>query len=107
MAIGPDQRSYIMGTLKSAIAEYYGERVPDLKEFTNRKRKTFIEKLEAEVGATEWRLKLQEARQALGNAKGVVTKLSENKQVKRTQLQAAHAEEQAKLKAKQEKEAAD
>jgi excinuclease UvrABC ATPase subunit len=106
LAIGPEQRSYMMNALKKAIAKYYGDRVPTLEDFRNKKRKTFMEKLEEAVNATEWRTKLAEARAVRGTAQGVVTRLENEHSVRKVELDTKHQQEYAELKAKQQKEIA-
>lgn len=107
MAIGAEQREYMLRTLQGAIAKYYGDSVPTLKDFTNRKRKTFMEMLNEKVKATEWQQRIQAARQLVGNAKGVATKLNENHAAKYTEIRERHEREIAELRAKHQKELAE
>jgi hypothetical protein len=106
LAIGPEQRSYMMNALKKAIASYYGDRVPTLEDFRNKKRKTFMEKLEEAVNATEWRTKLADARELRGRAQGVCTRLDNEYSAKTIELSAKQQQEFAELQAKHQKEKA-
>lgn len=102
MAIGPEQRAYMQKTLMSAIARFYGEAVPSLKDFSARKRATFLAKLEELVDATGWRKQLDDQRAVVGTARGVVTRLNNEKQSKIVELRALHAKELADLQAEQQ-----
>lgn len=107
MSIGPEIRQYMGSTLRKAVSSYYGDRVPTLKEFINRRRKTYMDKLEQEVGAQGLRDGLAEARQVKGTKQGVLTKLDENFQVKQVEQRARFEQEIAELKAKHQREAAE
>lgn len=104
MAIGAEQREYMRRTLQKAIAKYYGDQVPTLAEYTNRKRKTFAELLKEKVEAPAWLQKIADARHLKGVAQGRVTKLQENYQAKQAELRQQHDLEAQQLRAKQQKE---
>lgn len=104
MGLSPDQRDYMMRTLRGAIATFYGDKVPDLKTFTNQKRKTFIAKLEELVDAAGWRAKIAAAVDEFGRAKAAQTVVSNNYQVKKTEIVARQSKEMEELRAKQAKE---
>jgi hypothetical protein len=104
MAIGPERMEYFKKLLRKAIDLYYGDRVPDLGTFKNRRRKTFMQKLEEEVNATEWRQKIAESVQARGTKQGVVTRLQNERQAKRAELEAVQMQEIAELKAKHQRQ---
>jgi hypothetical protein len=107
MAIGSDQREYMMRTLKSAIATYYGDSVPTLDVYKNRKRSTFMDDYRKKVNAQDWLAKISESKVSLGNANGSLTRLSDNRTAKQAEMNARHQQEQAELRAKQEREKAD
>jgi hypothetical protein len=104
MAIGPEQRAYMMSALKKAIAKFYGDRVPTLDAFRNKRRKTFMEKLELAVDAAGWRQKLSDQRVLRGTAQGVVTRLDNERSARQIELRAKHEQEVADLRAKQQLE---
>lgn len=104
MGLSPDQRDYMMRTLKGAIAAFYGDNVPDLKTFTNKKRKTFMVKLEEVVKAAEWREKIAAAIQVAGHARSAYTQVKNNYDLKKAELSAKWEKEKEELRAKQQKE---
>lgn len=104
MAIGPEQRAYMLKTLNKAIAAFYGDSVPTLEVFRNKRRKTYMARLEDEVNAASWRAKIAEANIAKGSAQGVVTRLRNERESRSTTLAAKHREEMEALKAKHERE---
>lgn len=104
MGIGPEQRTYIMRTLLGAIDNFYGDRVPGLDSFKS--KRTYMEKLEKEVDATSWRQKIEDANKEKGVAQGVVTRLENNRQSKKTEMDARHQQEIAQLKERQAREIA-
>jgi len=99
--------AYMMKMLRQAIANYYGDSVPDVATFKNRRRKTFIELLEKDVDAAGWRQKIAEANAFRGTRQGVVTRLQNERQSKLAEQQAAHMQQIAELKAKHEREKAE
>ncbi len=107
MAIGPQQREYMQKTLLTAIANFYGDRVPDLKTFIAQKRATFIKLLEEKVDAAGLRAVVAEFRELAGRAQAVVTRLEGEQAKAKAELEARHNLELAELKKKQEKERAD
>jgi hypothetical protein len=104
MAIGPERMEFMKRTLKNAIAEYYGDRVPDLNTFKARRKKTFMLKLEEEVGATEWRLSIANAIGIKGDKQGAVTRLQNTRRSKQLELEAEQLQEIAEIKARHQLE---
>lgn len=104
MAIGPDRMLYLKKTLLKAVDDYYGDRVPDITTFKNRKRKTFMELLEKEVNALGWRERISQAISVRGTKQGVVTRLNNEQSAKLAELDATHNEEIARLKLKHQTE---
>lgn len=104
MGIGPDQRNYMQKTLLAALANFYGDRVPNLVTFTSKRRASFIAKLEEAVGAPELRAKITEVKDVAGRAQGVLTRLTNEQDKAKTELKAKHDLEIAELQRRQEKE---
>jgi len=106
MAIGPERMAHMVKMLRLAISDFYGDRVPDVTTFKNRRRKSFMEQLEIEVNAEKWRKLIADAVQFRGTRQAVVTRLENERRSKITEMDAAHRQQLAELKAKQERELA-
>ena len=104
MAISADIAGKIVQTFERALDVYYGDSVATLKQFQDSKRKTFMEKLEEVLEAPKWRKKVADAVALLGTAKGVVTRLENERSSKQEELHAKHQLELADLKERQARE---
>lgn len=99
MAISSDQRGFLTASLKKAIATYYGDDVPALDKYTNKKRATFIEQLKEKLNATEWYGKIKRAVDVLARKRSASTKVRNNYQIKQDELRAEKEKRAAELEA--------
>jgi hypothetical protein len=104
MGINADQAIKIVDAFKRALNVYYGSSVATLKEFQDSRRKTYMLKLEEKLEADKLRKAVADKVQELGNARGVVTTLENNRQSKLVEMQARFDAELAELKQKQAEE---
>lgn len=104
MAINADQANKIVEAFVRALDTYYGSSVATLKQFQDSRRKTYMQKLEEVLDAPHWRKAVTDATAVLGTAKGVVTRLENERTAKSAEMKARHDAELAELKSKQAEE---
>lgn len=104
MGINADQASRIVDAFTRALDVFYGSSVATLKQFQDSRRKTYMLKLEEVVDAIQLRKEVADSVNVLGTAKGVVTRLENERQSKIVETRARHDAELAELKQKQAEE---
>lgn len=104
MSINPDQAGKIVDAFTRALDKFYGSSVATLKDFQNSRRKTYMGKLELTLDAPKWRKKVADAIGVLGDARGRVTRMENEKQAKVNEMKAQHDLQLAQLREKQAKE---
>jgi hypothetical protein len=104
MGINADQANKIVDAFKVALNTWYGSSVATLKQFQDSRRKTYMQKLEEVLDAPKLRKLVADSVQELGTAKGVVTRLENEKNSKIVETRARHDAELALLKQKQAEE---
>lgn len=104
MGLNPDTARNIVSAFNQALDVFYGSSVATMDQFKAKRRATYMAKLEEIVGAVTWRKNISVAVEALGRAKGVYTRLSNEKQSHIAEMKARHDLELAQLREKQAKE---
>jgi len=99
MAISSEQRGFLTRSLNQAIEKFYGDDVPTLARYTNKRRATFIEQLKEKLGASDWYKKIQKAVDVRARKRSALTKVENNYSLKQDELLAEKAKRLAELEA--------